>query len=388
MVTTMPIRRMIIDIPNLLWRVYAMNKDKIQSSLANAQDAGNTNEQDEQQRNLGFCMHVALSSVLKYYKKYKPNQLAVVFEGRNNWRKEYSKSSVSLSKVIYKGNRVKDPAVSHLYGMIDNFRELVTKHTSIVTLQNDYLEGDDLIGGYVQRFAALGDEVYIVSGDRDFMQLYKLPNVQLINPDTGKDRLMEAKFKDFDPEYFLFEKCIRGDGGDNVPSAYPRVRETKIRAAFADEYARTQLMNATWKIVDPDEPDNQEKWIINRVGDLYEENKLLVDLFNQPPEVRSLIDEVLDEQLNNHGNWNMFYFLRWCGQYSLNQVADNVASYAEMFATTEKSKNNIATKQLAQPIAAQETIDADELLAKISSKKTVERTIITNSDIKNNLLEF
>ena len=32
-----------------------------------------------------------------------------------------------------------------------------------------------------------------------------------------------------DPEWLLFEKCIRGDSSDNVFTAFPKVRKTKIK---------------------------------------------------------------------------------------------------------------------------------------------------------------
>ena len=34
------------------------------------------------------------------------------------------------------------------------------------------------------------------------------------------------------PEKALFVKCVRGDAGDNIPSAYPGARETKILECF------------------------------------------------------------------------------------------------------------------------------------------------------------
>lgn len=377
-------KRMIIDAPNILFRVYAMNQEKIK-------DAGVADE-EELQRQLGFCLHVALSSVLKHYRKHKPDQLAVVFEGSQNWRKAYTQSAESISKAVYKANRVRDPSITALFELVDNFRQLVTHHTSIVSLHCDYLEGDDLIAGYTQRFAAQGDDVIIVSSDKDFMQLYRLPNVKIINPDTGKDRLEEAKFKDFDPMWYLFEKCMRGDGGDNVPSAYPRLRTTKIRAAFEDEYAKTQLMNSTWKIVDPDDPENEEKWTVFRVGDLFNENKLLVDLFEQPPEVRSLIDETLDVELETPGKWNMFHFLRFCGKYDLNQIADNVANYADMFAATGRHAADTTIKRINKnkPVETtyvneSVTMSADDLLTQIANSPRPDKPI---NEVKKTILEF
>jgi hypothetical protein len=128
-----------------------------------------------------------------------------------------------------------------------------------------------------------------VSGDRDFVQLKKYKNFKLINPDDGKERECD------DPLFFMFEKCFRGDAGDNVMSAYPRVRKTKLEAALKDEYTLTTIMNESWDFTDP---ETGEVTTYN-VGELFEENQLLMDLDCQPAEIRQIIKETLDHELDS-----------------------------------------------------------------------------------------
>ena len=143
-------KRMIIDTANVLFRVAAAH--------------GKYNRAGSPEDQAGLAMHTALNVLNKYYKQFRPDQLAVTFEGGSNWRKEYTRSAQCKSQKVYKANRVKDPSMIPFFELINAFEQLARQHTSLVCLSNSVLEGDDLIGGYVQRFAPVGDEIIIVSG--------------------------------------------------------------------------------------------------------------------------------------------------------------------------------------------------------------------------------
>jgi len=312
-------KRMVVDTANVLFRVAAAH--------------GKYGPEGTPEEKAGLAMHIALNTVNKYYKKYRPDQVAVTFEGGQNWRKDYTKSDACKSKKVYKANRVKDDSMIPFFELIKGFEDLVRTHTSIVCLSHPKLEGDDLFSGYVQRFSEAGDEVIGISGDRDFVQLKKYKNFKLINPDDGKERECD------DPLFFMFEKCFRGDAGDNVMSAYPRVRKTKLEAALKDEYALTTIMNETWDFTDPESGEVTTY----RVGDLFEENQLLMDLDCQPPEIRQLIKETLDHELVHHGKFSNFHFQKFCGKYGLKQIAESSTNFVDMFSGKKYPEQKKAT---------------------------------------------
>lgn len=316
-------RRMIVDTANVLFRVAAAH--------------GKYNQGGTPEEKAGLAMHIALNTLNKYYKQFRPDQFVVTFEGGNNWRKEYTKSAECKSGRLYKGNRVKDPSMEPFFELIKSFEDLARTHTAVACLSAPRLEGDDLFAGFVQRFAQNpDDEIIGVSGDRDFVQLLKYPNFKLIDPNDGKPRTCD------DPEFFMFEKCFRGDPGDNVMSAYPRVLKTKLAKAMKDDYARTELMNHTWKFTDVDTGEVKDY----HVGELFEENKLLMDLTAQPPEIRQLIDQTLDHELENHGKFSHFHFTKFCGKYGLAQIAENAQSFADMFSANGKKTNELKPSQV------------------------------------------
>lgn len=323
-------RRMVVDTANILFRVAAAH--------------GKYGKPASPEEQAGLAMHMALNTLNKFYKTFKPDQVAMTFEGRDNWRKAYTKSAQCISGKVYKANRVKDDSMIAFFELIKSFEDLARNHTSLVCLSHPLLEGDDLFGGYVQRFVKAGDEVIGISGDKDFVQLLKHEKFTLINPDKGKPRTVEEVCGVNDAVFFMFEKAFRGDGNDNVFPAYPRVQKKRLLKCFNDEYELIKIMNETWTFKDRETAEEKEF----RVGDLFEENNLLMNLEQQPEHIRKTIEETLDHQLQNHGKFSLFHFTKFCGKYNLKQISDNATQFANFLSvTSHKSPLKEANKKSA-----------------------------------------
>ena len=267
-----------------------------------------------------LAYHASLQTLNKYHKKYNPTKMIFAFD-RGNWRKTYTQSELCISGKLYKGQRRQNmtPAQKKRWdvfkGFINDFEQLMRDHTSIVCLAGDSLEADDLIAGFCQQNTD-ADEIVIITADKDMMQLLRFPNVLLIDPTTGKPRSLEEWNGDAD--HFLFEKALRGDVGDNLSSAYPRIRKTKIDEAYFDSFKRVNMMRETWT--------NQEgKTMV--VGDLFEENKLLMDLSAQPDYIKEKIIAVIEHEMKNCGKYSHFHFLRFLGKYELKNVAKQLENF-------------------------------------------------------------
>jgi DNA polymerase-1 len=310
-------RSLVYDISNLLFRVAAVQKHK----------AGPFMTELSTEDLVGMSMHVALQSINKWYSKYNPDFIVFAFEGGDNWRKKYTQENTNIRRQ-YKANRVVDPEMFHLHQLLDSFYDIMSNHTSICCLKVDQMEGDDVIGAYTQLFASDDHEVIIVSGDRDFVQLLKLPNVKLIDPDSGKPRNQPGDKEYFeDLDYWMFLKCVRGDGGDNVPSAYPRVWETKVKAAFNDTFTMLNFLNTTWT----DEND-----ITHRVGDLIEHNRVLMDLSKQPDEIRTKLVSEVERQVADLKTYSHFHFLKFLGKHNLQRVGEDASRYVTIFTNNQQ----------------------------------------------------
>lgn len=299
---------LIFDITNILYRTFFAHKTEDDITVA------------------GLASHTALVTLNKYYRQFMPRKIVMCFD-RTSWRKEYTKSDLCLSGKIYKGNRRQkmSPKDKERYELflqhLNDFEVMLRDHTSIVTLAGQGLEADDLIAGVVQTMCVTEEDpsFVIVSSDKDMIQVLRHPNVRLINPADGKDRTLDEWNGDAD--LFMFEKCIRGDAGDNVQSALPRCRKTRIKKAYTDPYEYANLMMETWTNQDGKE------FVVKH---LYEENKLLMDLTCQPEEIQQTIVKTILEGFKSPGTFSYFHFMKFLGKYELKKIAEQAETFVPM----------------------------------------------------------
>lgn len=272
----------------------------------------------------GLATHAAFVSLNKYYKQFKPTKGVVMAFDRTSWRKAYSTSEdAHPATKPYKGNRRKDmsPAQAAKFEKfidhLNEFEKLITEHTNIITLAGDTLEADDCIAGFCQ--VNQGDHIIIISADSDLLQLKRYENTTVISPVNDSEQMLDKY--DNDPLYYLFQKCLRGDPTDNIQSAYPKVRQTKIRAAFDDSYERVKLFKETWT-------DDKGNEIV--VEDMFKENQRLIDLEKQPKAIRIAILTTVDEALEKQRKFSMFHMLKFCNRYQLDKIKDTIDQFIPM----------------------------------------------------------
>ena len=290
---------------------------------------------------LGMAMHITLNSIKKAWQDFDGKHVVFCLEGRS-WRKDYYAPYKRNRQETRSAMTVKEQEEDKLFWeTFDKFKDFVTTKTNCTVLQNPRLEADDLIAGFIQNHPT--DNHVIISTDSDFAQLIA-PNVKQYNGvadtltthegifDKKGKMVIDNKTKQPkavpNPEWLLFEKCIRGDTSDNVFSAYPGVRKTKLQEAFEDRtqkgFAWNNLMLQRWA-------DHEGKE--HRVLDDYERNRKLIDLTQQPDDIRNVIVETITNQITKPKSIDQvgIRLLKFCNLYDLQRVADNIQQYAEPF---------------------------------------------------------
>lgn len=290
---------------------------------------------------LGMAMHITLNSIKKAWQEFEGKHVVFCLEGRS-WRKDYYAPYKRNRQETRSAMTVKEQEEDKLFWeTFDKFKDFVTTKTNCTVLQNPRLEADDLIAGFIQNHP--NDNHVIISTDSDFAQLIAT-NVKQYNGvadtltthegifDKKGKMVIDNKTKQPkavpNPEWLLFEKCIRGDTSDNVFSAYPGVRKTKMQEAFEDRnqkgFAWNNLMLQRWL-------DHEGKE--HRVLDDYERNRKLIDLTQQPDDIRNVIVETITNQITEPKSIDQvgIRLLKFCNLYDLQRVADNIQQYAEPF---------------------------------------------------------
>jgi len=298
---------------------------------------------------LGMAMHITLNAIKKAWQDFDGAHVVFCLEGRS-WRKDHYTPYKRNRQVTRAAMTQKEQEEDKLFWeTFDKFKEFISTKTNCTVLQHPQLEADDLIAGFIQSHPN-ADHV-IISTDSDFVQLIA-PNVKQYNgvaetltTHTGifdkKGRLVvDSKTKQPksipDPEWLLFEKCIRGDTSDNVFSAYPGVRKTKMKEAFEDRnskgFAWNNLMLQRWV-------DHEGKE--HKVLDDYNRNVQLIDLSAQPTAIKTIIKETIDIQTTDPKNVDQvgIRLLKFCNLFDLQRVADNIQQYAQPFQAKYVSDN-------------------------------------------------
>tara|TARA_A100001015_G_C14900687_1_gene676274 strand:+ start:82 stop:1068 length:987 start_codon:yes stop_codon:yes gene_type:complete len=294
---------------------------------------------------LGMAFHITLNSIKKAWQDFDGTHVVFCLEGRS-WRKDhyepYKRNRQVARDALTEKQQEEDTV---FWEAFDTFKDFVADKTNCTVLQHKELEADDLIAGWIQQHPDV-DHV-VVSTDTDFQQLIA-PNVKLYNGvqdvtsthegffDKKGNPVIDKKTKEAkaapDPQWLLFEKCMRGDTSDNVFSAYPGVRKkgTKNKVGLLEAFEDKDLKGYNWNNL------MLQRWVDHngeehRVLDDYERNRILIDLTAQPKDVRDKITSTIQTSIDENKNISQVgvRLMKFCNLYDLKKISDQAQAYAE-----------------------------------------------------------
>lgn len=302
-----------------------------------------------------FALHVTLMAANKMVRRFAADHVIFALEGRS-WRKDFYKP--------YKANRAETRAAMTqaeseedqlFWETYDHLTKYLSERTNTSVIRHPQAEADDVIARWIALHPQ--DHHIIVSSDSDFVQLIA-PNVDQYDGITDRlitvqgvfdakgQRVQDKKTKQDlpvpDPEWLLFEKCMRGDTSDNVFSAYPGVRtrgsknKVGLQEAFADREKKgfnwNNLMLQKWT-----DHNGQE----HRVLDDYNRNVTLIDLRAQPEEIKQQVDAAIMEQKSHKDVGQVgVHFMRFCARHQLIKCSENADQFGRWLNETYKGVLN------------------------------------------------
>jgi DNA polymerase-1 len=178
------------------------------------------------------AIYVFVNMIKKLRQDFHPQYFAAVFDMSGEvFRDERARAmgplrkwnakTQSFDEVSYEGykaNRASMP--EDLRRQIPYIRRAL-EALRIPILQAEGFEADDVIGTLAREAAEREHEVFIVSGDKDMMQLVT-PRVKILNPQKDNLILDPAKVTEtlgVPPEKVVDVMALRGDAVDNIPGA-------------------------------------------------------------------------------------------------------------------------------------------------------------------------
>jgi len=296
--------------------------------------AGRASSLDEK---IGLAFHIMFNSVKKAHNMFNGGHVVFCMEGRS-WRKDEYEPYKKNRKVVADKRSAREKEEDEFWWeAYDDFLKFVTEQTNCTAIRSPNAEADDVIALWIQ--AHKDDKNVIVSTDSDFYQLIN-PNVSLYNGVTNqivtvngfydeKDRPVIDKKTGQpktapDPEWLLFEKCIRGDSSDNVFTAFPKARTTKIKEAFEDRHNQGFTWNNFMLNRWTDHEGNEQ-----RVKDCYERNKKLIDLSQQPENIKvEVFQHIVEAQNSKKLDQVGVRFMKFCNRYGLTRLSEHPTDHA------------------------------------------------------------
>ena len=287
---------------------------------------------------IGLAFHIMFNSVKKANNMFNGDHVVFCLEGRS-WRKDvYEPYKKNRKVMLDKRSPREQEEDQYWWEAYDDFLDYLQEQTNSSAIRSSVAEADDVIALWIE--AHKDSKNIIVSTDSDFYQLIS-PTVSLYNGMTNQivtangfydekdnpviDKKTNQPKGAPDPEWLLFEKCIRGDSSDNVFTAFPKVRKTKIKEAFDDRHNQGFVWNNFMLSKWTDHNGNDQV-----VKECYERNKQLVDLTQQPDEVRTnILTEIVRAQNSKAIEQVGVRFMKFCNKYSLEKLAQNPTEHAQ-----------------------------------------------------------
>jgi len=255
--------------------------------------------------NLPLLRHMIVNTIRAYNKKHREEfgDLIIACDNRHYWRRQV----FPFYKAGRKASRESSGMDwSSIFESLNIVRDELSEVFPYPVINIDGAEADDVIGTLAEYSQTIGepgplftDEItptpfLIVSGDHDFKQLQKFPNVRQWAPAQKKwVKLPEPA------EQYLLEHIIKGDKGDGIPNMLSAddvfvkgVRQSPVR----------KKVLAEWKLMSP------EDFVTGETAHGWNRNRLLIDLSKTPQDIKDDIINSYTTQTNKDKTSLLDYF--------------------------------------------------------------------------------
>ena len=239
--------------------------------------------------------HMVLNSLRSYKTKFSKDfgELVLCYDDKHCWRKDYFP--------YYKQNRKKARSESsldwnELFDILTKIQNELEENFPYKVLKINGAEADDIIAILSNKISStpnLYEEILIISGDKDFIQLHQSNNVKQYSPTLKKFVVDE------NPEQYKFEHIIRGDKGDGVPNV---LSQDTVFVEDLRQRPITKKKLTEWK--ENGIPEGEIKRN-------YQRNKTLIDFDSIPNELGELIYNMwVDKITQNDKSKILPYFMK------------------------------------------------------------------------------
>ena len=248
--------------------------------------------------------HMILNSIRMYRMEHHDEygEVVLTWDSKHSWRRDYFPEYKASRR---KGREESDLNWDDIFGTLNKIRNEIKENFPYKYLEVFGAEADDIIGFLCEENR--DEKIMIISGDKDFIQLQKYPNVKQWSPITKKD------VNGFNPTTYLKEHILRGDTSDGVPNVLSPDN------TFVDGLRQRPLSRK--KI---------QSWLLGGGSDWNDEvkrnfqrNSTLIDLSRTPDELKNQIRL----EYNNAPHGDRSKLLNYFMQNKLKELTENIGEF-------------------------------------------------------------
>ena len=275
-----------------------MNQIALASLMMNL-NMNKSNTADEK-----MVRHMILNSIRLYRTKYfqEYGEVILSWDSKHSWRRDYFPEYKASRR---KGREESDLNWDDIFGTLNKIRNEIKENFPYKYLEVFGAEADDIIGFLCEENK--DEKIIIISGDKDFIQLHKYPNVKQWSPITKKD------VNGFNPTTYLKEHILRGDTSDGVPNILSP-DNTFIDGLRQRPLSRKKIQS--WLIGGGSDWNDEVKRNFQR-------NSTLIDLSRTPEELKNQIRL----EYNNAPHGDRSKLLNYFMQNKLKELTENIGEF-------------------------------------------------------------
>ena len=158
----------------------------------------------------GMVRHMILNSIRLYRNMFKEKygEVILTYDSKHYWRRDYF-PQYKMNRKKARENDSKD--WDNIFGVLNKIKAEFKENLPYKYLEVYGAEADDIIATLCKNLGN-ANKVMIVSGDKDFIQLQKYPNVQQYSP------ILKKFVNGEDPYEYIKVHILKGDSSDGVPN--------------------------------------------------------------------------------------------------------------------------------------------------------------------------
>ena len=230
-----------------------------------------TKEPDE-----NMVRHMILNSIRMYRTQFhnEYGEVVLTYDSKHYWRRDYFPNYKAGRR---KGREKSDLDWDVIFGVLNKIKAEFKDNLPYKYMEVYGAEADDIIATLCKHFP--DDKVMIVSGDKDFIQLQKYPNVSQYSP------ILKKYVNGHNPDTYIKEHILKGDTSDGVPNVLSP-DNTFVDGLRQRPLGKKKIEN--WLDIDIDDLQDEVKRN-------YQRNDTLINLDKIPEELEKEIMVEFDE---------------------------------------------------------------------------------------------